>query len=241
MTTQQHLAPENSSPARSPIGRILLGFVLLLPAGLCCISSLVVPTINTLIASLQKTRLLAEAAQFIGLRNYTALFDDPIFSSALSFTLLQVVVRILVVTLVPLLLALVVYQFGRTLRILVRLLFTVPLALFAPAAIALTWSMMLNPAFGISQKPWLADPRTARLALLSIDGLYTLGLACGVGLIFYLAALRTPDDQPPTRKKVLVPLIATWVTGLLATIALTLQSFTLSFVLTAGGPRSSWL
>lgn len=237
-------ASEKRSTGGSAPG-IVLGLVLLIPAGLFWISGLVVPTVKTVVASLQESSFFGEA-QFVGLENYARLFHSPQFPTALSFTLLLVVVRVLVVAVAPLLLALAVNEFGRAVRIPIRLLFTIPLALFAPVAVALTWAMALHPHFGLvnailpglglPSPQWLMDPKTARVAFLLVDSFTTFGLACGVGLVFYLTALRGPGEDAPSWKKVLVPLIASWVTGLLATIALTLQSFTMSYTLTGGGP-----
>jgi ABC-type sugar transport system permease subunit len=228
--------------------RIVLGLALLGPAGLFWIGGLVVPTVKTLVTSMQEVSPIA-AARFVGLANYAYLFQDLQFSSALRFTLLMVAVRVLVVAILPPLLAFAVNEFGRAVRIPVRLLFTVPLALFAPVVTALTWALALNPRAGLvnivleglnrAPQPWLGDPERARSAFLLIDGLTTFGLACGVGLVFYLAALRGSGEKALSWKAVRVPLVMTWGIGLLATIALTLQSFTMSHALTQGGPGNA--
>lgn len=248
MNTEEHLTVGKKSPT-SRIVRIVLGLALLVPAGLCCITGLVVPTLRTVITSLQKAGLPGRGTEFVGPENYANLFQDPRFSTASSFTLSLIVVRVLVVTVVPLLLAIAVNEFGRAVRVPARLLFTVPLALFAPVSTAIVWAMALNPQFGLvnvilrslgrDPQRWLVEPEQARRALLFTDGLITFGLACGVGLIFYLAALRGSGEKAPSGKKAFVPLIASWVTGLLATIALSLPSFTLSYVATRGGPANS--
>lgn len=224
MTTE-----EPRSTGRAAL-RVVLGLALLAPAGLCWISGLVVPTIETVITSLQEASPLQDA-QFVGLENYIRLSQDPLFSNALSFTLSLLMVRVLVVTVVPLLLAFAVNELGRTVRVLVRLLLTVPLALFAPVTTALAWTMV--------SRQLLANPERVGVAFRLIDGLTTFGLACGVGLVVYLTALRGPGEDAPSWKKVWMPVAASWMAGLLATIALTLQSFTMSYVLTGGGPGSA--
>jgi ABC-type sugar transport system permease subunit/ABC-type glycerol-3-phosphate transport system permease component len=241
MTTEQNLNVEQSSTSGKSVPRIILGLALLVPAALCCLSGLFVPTIKTFITSLQEVNPLAQEAEFVGLGNYTRLFQHPVFSEALGFTLSMLVTRLLVVAIVPLLLAIVVNQFGRWVRIPVRLLFTVPLVLFAPVMIALTWSLIgLDPRVDFLPEKALADPELARQTLLSLDGLYTFGLACGVGLIFYLAALRGGyEEGEGFRLKALMPLGVSWLIGLLATIALSLQSFSLVFILTRGGPMNT--
>jgi ABC-type sugar transport system permease subunit len=217
-------------------------------SGLGCISVLVVPTCGTVALSFFDYDVMT-APEFVGGDNYTWLFQAPRFSEALGFTLSSVAVRVAVVALVPLLLALAVNEFGRIVRIPVRLLFTVPLALFAPVVTVLAWGLILHPRdglvsaisrdLGLQVRPWLMDPEVAKRVVLSIDGLTTFGLACGLGLILYLAALRGPGAQAPSWKAVRKPLVVTWLVGLLATIAFAPQSFVLSFVLTRGGPVDS--
>jgi hypothetical protein len=60
-----------------------------------------------------------------------------------------------------------------------------------------------------------------------------------VGLIFYLAALRSSADEIPSRRRVIAPMVVSWIVGVLATIALALQSFDLTYFLTRGGPGQS--
>jgi len=236
---------EGKSENRSWL-RVLLGLGLLLPAILCCASVLVLPTLNTIVGSLQDKDLIRGQAQFIGFENYTRLFEDPVFSQALSFTLSLLVVRVLVVAVVPLLLALFVNEFGRWVRIPARLLFTVPLALFAPVAAGLAWQRALNPeiglvnvileGMGLPSQGWLYSADMAPVALMLVEGLTIFGIACGVGLVFYLAALRGAGEEAPSWREVRQPLLASWVVGLLAAVVLPLPAFTSSYVLTGGGP-----
>ena len=178
MTTEQNLNVEQSSTSGKSTPRIILGLVLLAPSALCCLCGLVGPTIQTFITSLQEVNPLAQGAEFIGLENYSRMFQQPAFSEALGFTLSMLATRLLVVAIVPLLLAVVVNQFGRRVRIPVRLLFTVPLVLFAPVMIALAWRLIgLDPRVNLLPEKALADPELARQTLLSLDGLYTFGLA----------------------------------------------------------------
>lgn len=240
------MEPESSSsikPGSSGrnIFRILMGLVLLVPASLCCLATLVLPTLQTATTSLTNASILGKS-QFIGLQNYVKLFQDPMFAKATGFTLSLIVERLLMAILVPVLLALVVNEFRRAGRVSARLLLTVPLALFAPVPLALSWRIALSPQYGVLGKSLpLVSTEAAPRTLLFIDALSTLGLACGIGLAVYLMALRGAGDSAPTWKRVRKPLIVTWVIVGLAVIALSLQSFTLSYVLTHGGPASSTL
>ena len=122
----------------SDTGRRLLGFFLAGPATLIWILTLVLPTLQTILTSRRNTSPLGGDRGSVGWENYSRLVDDPAFGRALGFTLALTLERVLIVALVPLVLALAVNEFGRRLRIPVRMLFTVPLALFAPVSGALT-------------------------------------------------------------------------------------------------------
>jgi ABC-type sugar transport system permease subunit len=248
-TISMNTVNERASGGKSWL-RVVIGLGLLLPALLCCVSVLVVPTGGTVALGFFDYDGLRPPA-FVGGENYGRVFQDPRFFEALRFTLTSVAVRVAVVAVVPLLLALAVNEFGRVVRVPVRLLFTIPLALFAPAVTALAWGLALDPrgrfmitllrGLSLPPRPLLADPDTARGAVLSIEGLSIFGLACGLGLILYLAALRGRGAEAPSWKAVRKPLIASWVMGLLATLALAPQSFALGFSLTRGGPANSTL
>lgn len=240
MTSAEQPTVKPKAAPGSLVLRAVLGFILLAPAALFCLLGLLRPTLTTVVTSFQKVDL-SSTSQFVGLANYTRLLEDATFLRALNFTMSFVGGRLLVVAIVPLLLAFAVNEFGRGVRGAVRLLFTIPLALFAPVSAALVWSMALNPQVGLfaSERSWLADPVRAGQALRWVDALSTFGLACGLGLIFYLAALRGWERQVSSPRKAIIALLVVWFTGLLATIALSLPTFTLSYVLTNGGPANS--
>jgi ABC-type sugar transport system permease subunit len=226
----------SSTPAR-PANRtlsILLGILFLLPAVLACGASQGLLSVGTFLASQQNSNLITPG-RFVGLQNYILIFQAPTFWGAFGFTALTVLVRLLAVAFVPALLAWGLGRPGRGARLALRLLFTVPVAAFMPVVLALMWSLFLSPAAGFVRQSWLGQPASARLVLLFVDGLVTLGLACAAGLVFALAAARNPDPGKSQRK----PLLAVWGIGLLAAAASGLQSFTWSFVLTNGGPARS--
>ena len=191
MATDELSTDKKKNSTGKTVIRVILGLALLIPASLACLGGLLVPTVSTFVLSLQSTSLVVRDARFVGLENYARLFQDPVFSAALGFTLSLLVVRVLVVAVAPLLLALAVNELGRAVRLPVRLLFTIPLAMFAPVVMALIWVTVLNPNLGLAgiilhslgqaPQPWLTDPSRAKGALLFIDALYTVGLACGGG------------------------------------------------------------
>lgn len=236
----------NDIGQRSPhtTGRILLGLLLLAPVGLCWLATLVLPAFQTISTSFQDLRLLSRQSEFVGWANYERLAEDAQFATANGFTLSLALTRVLAIAIIPLLLALAAGVFGRRVRVPVRLVFTIPLALFAPVAFAIAWRLALSPTFGAfagsgDSQALLASPETAPAMLRLVDGLASFALACGLGLVIYGAALRGPGTTAPTWGVVARPLLITWVIVILGAIALAMQSFSLPFMLTSGGPGSS--
>ncbi len=241
MTTTYEPAAPARSTSQNTVLRAILGIICVLPAALLCFTALARPSVQTLLMSFQKVDPFGKSEP-VGAANYTFLLSDETFSGALGFTVSMLMVRLVIVAVVPLLLALAASAAGRGGRILARLLFTVPLAIFAPLGAVTAWRIAINPVggfFGPEAGRMLADPTRAPGTVLLIDGLITAGLACGLGLLFYLAALRTPVAQEGGVRHARSALLLCWITGLLATVALTLQSFTLSYGLTNGGPARS--
>lgn len=222
------------------LGRRLLGLLLAGPATLVWVLTLALPTLQTVLTSRRNTSPLGDRGS-VGWENYSRVVDDPAFGRALGFTLALTLERVLIVALVPLVLALVVNEFGRRLRIPVRMLFTLPLALYAPVAGALTWLLILNPQSGLLRgggSP-LADAARAPGTVLRIDALTIFGVGGGLGLIVFLAALRGTGGEAPAARRVGRALLAAWLVTLCGTAAYALQSFTLGRVLTGGGPGLS--
>jgi ABC-type sugar transport system permease subunit len=228
---QEPKAANGSSRAVS----ILAGLGLMIPAVLACLSGYLWPTVRTFWLSLRDVGFNFDDSVFVGFENYSRLLSDRAFGEAIGFTALLTLVRLAAVAAVPLLLALGASALGRTGRRVLRVIFTIPIALYMPAAAAFGWRLSLvetSRAMGFT----LGDPATARALVLLLDGLYTLALACGLGLIALLPALREHRDEDEGTRRSWMPLLATWLIGLLATVALTPQTFAFVSILTGGGP-----
>ena len=199
----------------SPFLRALLGLLLLLPACGLCSSDLFLLTLNTFWGSFRAFSFQG-AEDFIGILNYEKLFTNPRIISSFGYTALLIFIHVLLATILPPLMALAVNEFGKKLRLGVRLLFTLPLAFFGPALI------MFGPAYmrGI----W--DLKSLGKTYLLIDGVASFAVACGVGLMIYSMVLRGQKEPEQGGKLLSTPFIITWLVAQLGTIAYTLQSLT---------------
>lgn len=129
-------------------GRALLGLALLLPLLAAWLLTLVAPTVATIATSLQDASPFGEA-EWVGAANYAHLAADPRFGASLDLTLALARAGLVGVAVLPPLLALGLAGFGRRLQLSVRLLFTLPLALIAPAGAAVAWHLALNRQAGV--------------------------------------------------------------------------------------------
>lgn len=207
---------ETSKPSMHPFVRALLGLLLLLPAcGLCSANTLLL-TLNTFRGSFQNSAFFGEA-EFVGMENYSKLFENPAFPSAFGYTSLLAFVHVLLATLIPPVLAFAVYGLSSRLRRGARLFLTLPLAFFGPAL------LMLGP--GLARGLWNLE--NASRGYLLVTALAGLAIACAAGVIVYSAVLRgrreTTDDSKPDW----APIIITWLVVQLATAAYVMQSYNL--------------
>jgi hypothetical protein len=207
-------APSESSQTKpNPLIRALLGLLLLLPAcGLCSLDQLAL-SVNTLIGSFQSTSL-AGAGDFVGMQNYQRLFSDPRLTPSFGFTFSVMAIHV-ITTALPLLLAFTVNALGKKMRLGMRLLFTLPLAFFGPALVM----------FGPTYVRGIWNLETPSGTYLLIDGMASLAVACGLGLIVYLAVLRGRKETEGGWRPIVTPLVVTWLIAGLAAAAYAMQSF----------------
>lgn len=188
-----------------------------------------------------------------GLENFRALAGDRLFRTAVGNSLLFVALTVPLRTLITLGLALLLARPRRGVglyRAAVYLPTVVP-----GVAYAMVWVWLLNPlygplnmalgALGLPTPAWLADPRTALLAL-ALAALFQLGegfvvLLAGLQEIpdeYYEAAALDGAGRAATFGRVVLPLLAPWlllvvVRDLIASVQ---SSFTPAMVMTGGGP-----
>lgn len=215
-------------------GRALLGFGLLLPAGLALLLGYVVPTVVTIYLSFTDYSVFG-SAQWTGVDNYTRLVEDD-RRLGVGFALLLALVPLLVLLLVAPLLAWSADRAGRPMRLVTRIALSLPMVCIAPAALAAAWAADRNPRLLVPDPgDRFADPLTAQWTLGAMLWISLFGLICAIGVTVYLSAFRGRGSGRSAWPAVLT--VGGFAT--LAAVAVALQSFTYPYTITAGGPMEA--
>jgi len=138
---------------------------------------------------------------WVGLRNYTNLFRDTSFGTALVNSLIYTLIAVFVIVPVSLLVAQALNAKGLRARDLFRVTFFIPMVL-SPIVIALIYSLVfdtnygllnatLKALFGLPNTDWLGDPTLAKVAI----GFVLLWRTVGYLTIFFLAALQNVSPE----------------------------------------------
>jgi multiple sugar transport system permease protein len=190
--------------------------------------------------------------QWIGLENYTTLFNDPLFRVSLYNTVYYTMFAVPLGMITALALAVLLNNQVKGLSIF-RTIFYLP-SIVPVVASSVLWLWLLNPQYGLINSildffhirgpGWLSDPVWAKPSLILMS-LWSVGGT----MIIYLAALQdVPQDLLEAAeldgasswqkiRNITLPMISpailfTLVTGLIGSF----QYFTQAYVMTAGGP-----
>ena len=187
---------------RSGFVPIYVPFLFLIPALLLLIAFRYIPAVSAIYHSFTYWNI-PEPGEFIGLQNYQALFDDPIFIKSLGNILKYMVGRTALVLVMAFIGAELVYNLtSDRWRNIWRMVFTIPMVI--PITVnLLVWQQvyagrqgMLNEFLtGIGAMarphPWLARPDTALPALIFIG----FPAVAGFGFLIILAALQNLSSE----------------------------------------------
>jgi multiple sugar transport system permease protein len=223
----------------------------------------VIPVVAALVLSFTDFDIYSLAnlgyARFVGFRNYTRLFDDPLFWKALRNTLYFLLVGGPLSIAVSLIAALLLNSR------LVRFRTFFRTAYFAPVvttlvAVSVVWRFVYHPRFGllnallsvvgIGPIDWLGDPTWAMPAII----LMAVWKNFGYNMIIFIAGLQTiPQDLYEAAsidgagpwqqfRSITIPMLAP--TTLFVTVITMIgyfQLFAEPYVMTQGGPLNSTL
>ncbi|MGW0810095.1 hypothetical protein [Nonomuraea sp. NPDC002799] len=182
--------PQTSAPA--------LGWLLVVPAVLGTLITLVLPTAQTIWLSLHSGGVLREST-YVGTANYTELLGDDTFWRALGFTVSLIVIPLLVAVVVAPLLALALDRAGTWPRRAGRIALSLAIVTFSPVGVAAAWLRGLVPdAPGLlSLVEGLREPATAPGTLRLVVAVATFGIVCSLAVTAFLPALRAGTPAAP--------------------------------------------
>jgi len=232
------------------------GWLLLAPAAILLVGFTHYPAAATLVESLFSTGTVVRPSRFVGLANYAALGDDPIFWQVLGNNFWFALG--IIPTSIALALLMAIWVNGKLPgRALVRMSYFTPTVL-PMIAVANLWLYFYTPQIGLLDKVtalfgagshnWLGDPHTVMGCLIAM----TIWKEAGFFMIFYLAALQSlpPELEEAARiegasrwyffRRVTFPLLMP--TTLFVLINAVINSFRLVdhiVVMTKGGPDNA--
>ncbi len=232
------------------------GWLLLTPAAILLVGFTHYPAAATFLASFFSTGTVVRPSRFVGLANYAALADDPIFWQVLKNNVAFALGTIPTSMAVAMLMAIWVND-RLPARALVRMSYFTP-TILPMIAVANLWLFFYTPQiglldqltalFGARSRNWLGDPHTV-MACLAV---MTIWKEAGFFMIFYLAALQSlpPELEEAAKvegasrwyffRRVTFPLLMP--TTLFVLVNATINSFKLVdhlFILTKGGPDNA--
>jgi len=235
----------------------VLGYVLIAPAAVLLLGLLAYPLVLGVWLSMTSASL-GNAGEFVGLKNYATILDDPIFRGAAGFSVLYTVCAEIGKLTLGLALALILNQRFRGYRAS-RSLMLLPWV--APTVLsALAWLWLLDPQFSAlswlliklhlihDNVDFLGHAWSARFSLIVVNiwrGLpyfaigYLAGLQ-GISKDLYEAAAIDGATGWQAFRRITWPLLAPITTILVAFSSIfTLTDFQLIWTMTRGGPTDS--
>ena len=235
-------------------------YLFLLPNLIFFVGFVVIPMILCVYTSFFDSTMGKDVEDvFIGLKNYTELWQDPIFLRALKNTFVIVLVSVTTVCIFSLWVSALIYRMKGAVLSTFRCVFYLPVVT-GSVAVTVVWKWMFNNYYGIfnyvgkgmgvidNNINWLGDERFALWCIILI--LFTTSV--GQPIVLYVSALGNVDTSLVEASevdganniqkfwKIKWPLIMpTTLYILVITTINSFQCFALIQLLTSGGPNHS--
>lgn len=253
----QALKKAEHKKRKNPVGFICLCVI---PTFILTMLFTIIPTLRAFWLSLTNATSLGLNSKFVGLENYQYMFHDEYFILALKNTIKLMLIVPVITIAFALILAFIISQSKLKEKGLYRTIFYFP-NIISLTVVGIIWSFIFHPTMGILNsllesigleawtKSWLGDADTA-LWCIAVTLIWQ---ATGYYMVMHIAAMdsisneiyeaATIDGAGAVQKLCLItlPLMKdivgiTYVLALSGTINL---SFTLSKVMTGGGPNGA--
>ena len=236
----------------------IAGYLFLLPSLFFFLTFVVYPMLMCIFTSFFDSNMGKNTQDvFIGLKNYTELFQDKIFIGALRNTFIIVLVSVPVVMVFSLWVANCIYDMKPWLTSLFRVVFYLPVVT-GSVAVTVVWKWMFNNRLGIfnyifksigiidKNINWLGDSKYALACIIII----LLTTSVGQPIVLYVSALGNVDQSlveaaevdGSNRRQVFwkikwPQIMQTTLYILIITMINSFQCFALIQLLTSGGPN----
>ncbi len=234
--------------------KVLTPYLFIIPSFIVLSLFFFIPFIETFILSFKSYQNIY-SPDWVGLSNYTKLFNSPIFWKTLFNTFLYVFIVVPALIVLPLVIAIVVNQKIKGTNIFKLIIYLPVVVSLVVAGIAWKWiyanSGILNYLISLVQLPavgWLTDPNIAIFSVMIV----TVWKGLGYYMLIYLAALTTIpkdlyeaadiDGASSLNKHLLItiphlkPTIA--LVSIISSIS-AMKVFVEIYVMTKGGPLNS--
>ena len=236
----------------------MLAYLFLAPAIIAIVSVLFYPIVNLFITSFYSPETFTRPSEFIGLKNYESVLNDPAFPRAVRNTFIWTFGVSIGQVLLGMYFALILHRRFPG-RWLARMLVIVPWVL-PGIVVAVTWRFMYHQDLGLINNSlraiglghlahsWLGDPNTAMPAVIVVGiwkgfAFYTLMFLAGLQTIpteLYESAKIDGAGERQQLFRITLPLLRpVIVTSTILGLIWTSNYFDAIFVLTAGGPARS--
>lgn len=233
-------------------------YLLLFPLYTIFLVFLIVPSIEGLIYSLFNFDSSWQIIGFAGLKNYSQLFSEQVFKTALKNTLLMALIVVPCALFMGLLISVGIFRTKKGVRAYVRGSFYLPLVI-SNVSLSLFWvfifsatkkgpANMLLSALGASTVNWLGDPRWAFFVVMFVMFTFMLGnpiimFLASLGSIpesYYEASIVDGANSFHQFFKITLPLLKPTILYLFVTESIrALNVFVLIKIMTSGGPADS--
>lgn len=234
----------------------IIGYIFFLPGLIGLVFFMGIPIIYSLYISFTEYNIYS-SPEWVGLKNYRVMFDDPLFFKSIYNTLYYVALSVPINTIVGILLAVLLNQRAKGIRVF-RTVFYLP-TVVSGVAVALLWQWILDPNFGlinsflanfgIDGPGWLTDTSWSKFSIVLMNA-----WAVGGTMIIYLAGLQgipntlyeaaKIDGAGPIRRffTITIPMLSpTIFFNVIMGIISGFQIFMQAYIMTDGGPNNSTL
>lgn len=179
--------------SKSKLNEWIWGYIMILPTFIGLMVLNIIPAIQTLILSFEKSGAFGKST-WVGLDNYITLFKDPDVIQATINTLKYAILVVPATAIISLIVAVLLNKKMKGVSVY-RTIYFLPMVA-APAAIAMVWRWLYNSEYGlinytlsligIKGPNWIADPKVALISI-AIIGIWS---TVGYNMILLLAGLQ---------------------------------------------------